>query len=90
MQLLTEARSVRVYRDEVDALRERAGKVDRLETELVRCKEKLNDVHFYKTRIEVTTHQPILYFHFKNLPLALYKKTVCQCALETLSLSGKA
>ncbi|KAK7153274.1 hypothetical protein R3I93_011240 [Phoxinus phoxinus] len=51
-QLLTEARSVRVYRDEVDALRERAGKVDRLETELVRCKEKLNDVHFYKTRIE--------------------------------------
>ncbi|KAK2878523.1 hypothetical protein Q8A67_019314 [Cirrhinus molitorella] len=52
MQLLAEARSVRAYRDEVDALRERAGKVDRLETELSRCKEKLNDVHFYKTRIE--------------------------------------
>ncbi|TRY55298.1 hypothetical protein DNTS_013455 [Danionella cerebrum] len=52
MQLLAEARSVRVYRDEVDALRERAGKVDRLETELSRFKEKLNDVHFYKTRIE--------------------------------------
>ncbi|XP_026141716.1 protein Daple isoform X1 [Carassius auratus] len=51
-QLLAEARSVRAYRDEVDALRERAGKVDRLETELARCKEKLNDVHFYKTRIE--------------------------------------
>lgn len=67
MQLLTEARSVRVYRDEVDSLKERAGKVDRLETELARCKEKLNDVHFYKTRIEVTTHQPIFRFHFKNL-----------------------
>ncbi|XP_050989975.1 protein Daple isoform X2 [Labeo rohita] len=52
MQLLAEARSVRAYRDEVDSLRERAGKVDRLETELARCKEKLNDVHFYKTRIE--------------------------------------
>ncbi|XP_016124454.1 protein Daple-like [Sinocyclocheilus grahami] len=52
MQLLAEARSVRAYRDEVDALRERAGKVDRLETELSRFKEKLNDVHFYKTRIE--------------------------------------
>ncbi|XP_073682701.1 protein Daple [Garra rufa] len=51
-QLLAEARSVRAYRDEVDALRERAGKVDRLETELARCKEKLNDVHFYKARIE--------------------------------------
>ncbi|XP_030641772.1 protein Daple [Chanos chanos] len=52
MQLLAEARSVRAYRDEVDALRERAGKVDRLETELARCKEKLHDVHFYKTRVE--------------------------------------
>ncbi|XP_045918041.1 protein Daple isoform X2 [Micropterus dolomieu] len=52
-QLLScEARSVRVYRDEVDSLRERGARVDRLETELTRCKEKLNDVHFYKTRME--------------------------------------
>uniref|UniRef100_A0A8C4E5A1 Coiled-coil domain containing 88C n=1 Tax=Dicentrarchus labrax TaxID=13489 RepID=A0A8C4E5A1_DICLA len=50
--LSCEARSVRVYRDEVDSLRERAARVDRLETELSRCKEKLNDVHFYKTRVE--------------------------------------
>uniref|UniRef100_A0AAQ5ZP61 HOOK N-terminal domain-containing protein n=1 Tax=Amphiprion ocellaris TaxID=80972 RepID=A0AAQ5ZP61_AMPOC len=50
--LSCEARSVRVYRDEVDSLRERAARVDRLETELTRCKEKLNDVHFYKTRVE--------------------------------------
>ncbi|KAK6307406.1 hypothetical protein J4Q44_G00225540 [Coregonus suidteri] len=52
MQLLAEARSVRAYRDEVDALREKAAKVDRLETELSRCKERLHDVHFYKTRVE--------------------------------------
>ncbi|XP_061097228.1 protein Daple [Conger conger] len=52
MQLLAEARSARVYRDELDALRERAGRVDRLETELTRCKERLHDVHFYKTRVE--------------------------------------
>uniref|UniRef100_A0A7N6B174 HOOK N-terminal domain-containing protein n=1 Tax=Anabas testudineus TaxID=64144 RepID=A0A7N6B174_ANATE len=50
--LSCEARSVRVYRDEVDSLREKAARVDRLETELSRCKEKLNDVHFYKTRVE--------------------------------------
>ncbi|XP_069392501.1 protein Daple isoform X4 [Paralichthys olivaceus] len=50
--LSCEARSARVYRDEVDSLRERASRVDRLETELTRCKEKLNDVHFYKTRVE--------------------------------------
>ncbi|KAI5616765.1 protein Daple isoform X2 [Silurus asotus] len=52
MQLLAEARSVRAYRDEVDSLRERAGRVDRLETELARFKEKLHDVHFYKVRME--------------------------------------
>uniref|UniRef100_A0A8C7UKE0 Coiled-coil domain containing 88C n=1 Tax=Oncorhynchus mykiss TaxID=8022 RepID=A0A8C7UKE0_ONCMY len=52
MQLLAEARSVRAYRDEVDALREKAAKVDRLDTELSRCKERLHDVHFYKTRVE--------------------------------------
>lgn len=61
--LSVEARSARVYRDEVDSMRERATRVDRLETELSRCKEKLNDVHFYKTRVEVkperhTTEQP--------------------------------
>lgn len=53
VQLLAEARSVRVYRDEVDSLRERAGKVDRLEAELTRFKEKLHDVQFYKARVEV-------------------------------------
>ncbi|MFT7801680.1 protein Daple-like isoform X1 [Arapaima gigas] len=52
MQLLAEARSSRAYRDEFDALRERAGRVDRLETELARCKERLHDVHFYKSRVE--------------------------------------
>jgi len=56
--LSCEARSVRVYRDEVDSLRERAARVDRLETELSRCKEKLNDVHFYKSRVEVRRHTP--------------------------------
>uniref|UniRef100_A0A7N9AXW1 Coiled-coil domain containing 88C n=1 Tax=Mastacembelus armatus TaxID=205130 RepID=A0A7N9AXW1_9TELE len=37
--LSCEARSARVYRDEVDSLREKAARVDRLETELTRCKE---------------------------------------------------
>ncbi|XP_019732238.1 protein Daple isoform X1 [Hippocampus comes] len=50
--LSCEARSVRLYRDEVDSLREKAARVDRLDTELTRCKEKLNDVHFYKNRVE--------------------------------------
>ncbi|XP_051722992.1 protein Daple [Ctenopharyngodon idella] len=67
MQLLTEARSVRVYRDEVDSLKERAGKVDRLETELARCKEKLNDVHFYKTRIEELREDNVTLLETKSM-----------------------
>ncbi|XP_051502727.1 protein Daple-like isoform X2 [Myxocyprinus asiaticus] len=67
MQLLAEARSVRAYRDEVDSLRERAGKVDRLETELTRCKERLNDVHFYKTRIEEMREDNITLLETKSM-----------------------
>uniref|UniRef100_A0A673NER9 Protein Daple-like n=1 Tax=Sinocyclocheilus rhinocerous TaxID=307959 RepID=A0A673NER9_9TELE len=67
MQLLAEARSVRAYRDEVDALRERAGKVDRLETELARCKEKLNDIHFYKSRIEELREDNITLLETKSM-----------------------
>ncbi|XP_059907752.1 protein Daple isoform X1 [Gadus macrocephalus] len=50
--LSTEARFVRAYQDEMDSMKERAARVDRLEAELTRCKEKLNDVHFYKSRVE--------------------------------------
>lgn len=64
--LSCEARSVRVYRDEVDSLRERAARVDRLETELNRCREKLNDVQFYKTRIEVPTQLHSTHPHSVN------------------------
>ncbi|XP_044022342.1 protein Daple isoform X2 [Siniperca chuatsi] len=67
-QLLScEARSVRVYRDEVDSLRERAARVDRLETELTRCKEKLNDVHFYKTRVEELREDNLTLMETKGL-----------------------
>lgn len=76
MQLLAEARSVRAYRDEVDALRERAGKVDRLETELARFKEKLHDVHFYKARMEVTM-LCLRYTVLQLLSLAFVLRLLC-------------
>lgn len=53
MSLLSDARSARVYRDELDALREKAIRVDKLESELSRYKERLHDIEFYKARIEV-------------------------------------
>lgn len=47
-----EARKANAYRDEVDVLRERAERVERLEVEIQRFREKLSDVEFYKTRVE--------------------------------------
>lgn len=52
-QLLSDARSARAYRDELDALREKAIRVDKLESELTRYRERLHDIEFYKARVEV-------------------------------------
>nr|XP_055026624.1 girdin isoform X2 [Misgurnus anguillicaudatus] len=52
LQLLSDARSLRAYRDELDVLREKAMKVDKLESEVMRYKEKLHDIEFYRTRVE--------------------------------------
>ncbi|KFQ30354.1 Protein Daple, partial [Mesitornis unicolor] len=54
IHLASDARSARAYRDELDSLRERANRVERLEMELIRCKEKLHDVDFYKARMEAS------------------------------------
>ncbi|XP_068575133.1 girdin isoform X1 [Cebidichthys violaceus] len=51
-QLVSDARSARAYRDELDALREKAMRVDKLESELSRYKERLHDIEFYKARVE--------------------------------------
>ncbi|XP_034777133.2 girdin-like isoform X2 [Acipenser ruthenus] len=50
--LLADARSARAYRDELDALREKAIRVDKLESEVSRYKERLHDIEFYKARVE--------------------------------------
>nr|XP_033792712.1 girdin isoform X3 [Geotrypetes seraphini] len=52
MNLLAEARSARVYRDELDALREKAVRVDKLDSEVNRYKERMHDIEFYKARVE--------------------------------------
>ncbi|KAM3863265.1 girdin [Diretmus argenteus] len=51
-QLLSDVRSARAYRDEVDVLREKAIRVDKLESELSRYKERLHGIEFYKARVE--------------------------------------
>lgn len=47
-----EARVGKAYRDEVDALRDKAERCDRLESEVIKYREKLGDMDYYKSRIE--------------------------------------
>ncbi|XP_068445070.1 girdin-like isoform X5 [Clinocottus analis] len=51
-QLLVDARAARTYRDELDALRERAIKADKLESEVGRYREQLHKMEVYKTKVE--------------------------------------
>ncbi|KAI5637723.1 HOOK protein domain-containing protein [Phthorimaea operculella] len=46
-----EARKSTSYRDEVDALREKAERCDRLEQEIQRYRDRLADAEYYKTRV---------------------------------------
>ncbi|XP_076979463.1 protein Daple isoform X2 [Tamandua tetradactyla] len=66
-QLAADARSARAYRDELDSLREKANRVERLEMELVRCKEKLHDVDFYKARMEELREDNIILIETKAM-----------------------
>lgn len=52
MQLLTDARAARMYRDELDAMKERAITAGKLENEVARYKEKLHNMNFHKVKIE--------------------------------------
>lgn len=47
-----EARKGKLYRDEVDAMREKAERADKLETEVQRYRERLADAEFYKVRVD--------------------------------------
>lgn len=50
--LLSEARQAKVYRDEVDSMREQLERAERLELEVQGYRECLADAEFYKTRVE--------------------------------------
>ncbi|XP_037134496.1 girdin-like isoform X3 [Syngnathus acus] len=52
LKLLVDARAARAYRDELDALRERALKADKLECEVGRYREQMHKMEFYKAKME--------------------------------------
>lgn len=51
-ELKQQARASKAYRDEVDALRERAERCEKLESEITRYRDKLCDLEYYKSRVE--------------------------------------
>ncbi|XP_073528372.1 girdin isoform X4 [Phyllobates terribilis] len=67
MKLLNDARSARLYRDELDALREKAIRVDKLESEVSRFKERLHDIEFYKARVEELKEDNQVLLETKNM-----------------------
>lgn len=50
-ELLAEARKAKAYRDEADAIREKAERADKLEAEAQRYRERLADTDFYRVRV---------------------------------------
>lgn len=56
MELLKDARAAKEYRDELDVLREKVDRLERLENECGKYKERLMELDFCKQRIEVRTY----------------------------------
>lgn len=50
--LKQQARATKAYRDELDALREKSERCDRLEAEVAKYRDKLSDLEFYRSRVE--------------------------------------
>lgn len=51
--LAEDAKSVRVYRDEVESLRVQSVKVEKLEAEVIKYRQKAEDTDYLKKRITV-------------------------------------
>lgn len=52
LELVQDARMAKAYRDEIDILKEKVLKLDRLEGEIHRYKDKMNELEFFRTRVE--------------------------------------
>jgi hypothetical protein len=92
--LSQDARAARTYRDEVDILKEKASRADKHETEILKYKERLNELEFFKARVEVS-HTPSGHrFHETRLSSTKCKQLYYRCKdrasdLATVVLAGK-
>lgn len=58
---MEEARCARSYRDEVEALRVRATRCDKLENDVLRYKQKIEDMEYLKKKIAVSLNTFVLF-----------------------------
>ncbi|XP_077537258.1 uncharacterized protein LOC144149522 isoform X1 [Haemaphysalis longicornis] len=52
LELVQDARTAKAYRDEIDILKEKVLKLDRLESEIQRYKDKMSELDFFRSRVE--------------------------------------
>ena len=50
--LYEDAQSARIYRDEIDALRSKAEKLDKYEADIAKYRDKLEDMEYLKNRVK--------------------------------------
>ena len=69
-ELAEDAKLVRVYRDEIETLKVQSGKVEKLEADVVKYRQKAEDTEYLKKRIAVSirTPSPTLKSFFCFLP----------------------
>ena len=67
LELTQEARAARAYRDELDILRDKAGRVDKLDLEINRYKEKLNELDYYRARVEELREDNLVLLDTKSM-----------------------
>nr|XP_022333848.1 girdin-like isoform X3 [Crassostrea virginica] len=66
-EMVQDARSARSLRDELDVLRERLGKADGYQNEIIKYKEKLNELEFFKTRVDELREDNTILIETKNM-----------------------
>ncbi|KRY37883.1 Protein Daple, partial [Trichinella spiralis] len=66
-ELMKSHRALNDYRDEVDVLREKSERCDRLEEDCERMKEKLEELDFYKSRIDELREENHVLLETRNI-----------------------